>query len=119
MTLLRDGKAVTDARPVVTDNGDGTYTISYRDLPDEGTYTVKESTVPEGYRIKGKDTAEDGGTITNELPPGGDNPPEDDDNPPPEKDKKPDTGDPAEPQIMALLMLLSLGAMLASRRKEQ
>ena len=64
--------AVEDATPTVTDNGDNTYTISYKGLPrfnngQEVTYTVAESAI-DGYTTTGS-PANDHGTITNKHTP--------------------------------------------------
>ena len=60
--------AVQGKEATVTDNGDGTYTITYTGLPrynngEEVTYTVTESPI-DGYDTTGS-PAEDHGTITN------------------------------------------------------
>ena len=60
--------AVQGKEPTVTDNGDGTYTITYTGLPrfnngQEVTYTVAESAI-DGYTTTGS-PAKDHGTITN------------------------------------------------------
>ncbi len=89
VTLLRDGEPV-DEEAHVTDNGDGTYTIEYRGLPETDAqgnayeYTVQETAVPEGYKVEGSDTAEPGGTIVNCPEDKPDNPdnPDEPDNPP-------------------------------------
>ncbi|MBQ6663858.1 MAG: Cna B-type domain-containing protein [Firmicutes bacterium] len=76
--LLADGEEVKDAKPEVTDNGDGTYTVKYQELPKlaeekEIVYTVKEDTI-DGYEADKTEVA-DGETITNthepeeEVPP--------------------------------------------------
>lgn len=60
---------VKGVTPVVTDNLDNTYTVTYEDLPlndkngNEIKYTVKEDEVT-GYDAD-KSTVENGGTITN------------------------------------------------------
>ena len=71
ISLLNGETALTDYDDncTVTDNGDGTYTINYSDLPlyinnEEAEYKVKESTVPDGYEVSGSPAA-DGETITN------------------------------------------------------
>ena len=66
--LYAGGAIVEDAAATVTDNGDGTYTVTYSDLPKmaagtEISYTVKEDTI-NGYTTQ-SDTAANGGTITN------------------------------------------------------
>ena len=60
--------AVQGKEPTVKDNGDGTYTITYTDLPrfnngQEVEYTVAESAI-DGYTTEGS-PAKDHGTITN------------------------------------------------------
>lgn len=67
--LMNGNKEVTGVTPVITDNQDNTYTISYENLPmkdssgNEIKYTVKEDEVT-GYDAD-KSTVENGGTITN------------------------------------------------------
>ena len=63
---------VEDAAATVTDNGDGTYTVTYSNLPKmaagtEISYTVKEDAI-NGYTTQ-NDTAANGGTITNSHTP--------------------------------------------------
>lgn len=89
--LMNGNKEVTGVTPVITDNQDNTYTISYENLPmkdssgNEIKYTVKEDEVT-GYDAD-KSTVENGGTITNtqekEEPkdPAGPTDPEDPSNP--------------------------------------
>lgn len=69
--LLADGTEVTGYTPTVTDNGDGTYTVKYTDLPETTsagtaiTYTITEDAI-DGYtsdQPEGGVSA--GGTITN------------------------------------------------------
>lgn len=71
LTLEADGDELsTQPEPTVTDNGDGTYTVKYTDLPKNRkgkakVYSIREKTVT-GYTAKDdKKTAEDGETITN------------------------------------------------------
>lgn len=67
--LMNGNKEVTGVTPVITDNQDNTYTISYENLPlkdssgNEIKYTVKEDEIT-GYDAD-KSTVENGGTITN------------------------------------------------------
>lgn len=67
--LMNGNKEVTGVTPVITDNQDNTYTISYENLPlkdssgNEIEYTVKEDEV-NGYDADNS-TVENGGTITN------------------------------------------------------
>lgn len=89
--LMNGNKEVTGVTPVITDNQDNTYTISYENLPlkdssgNEIEYTVKEDEV-NGYDADNS-TVENGGTITNtqekEEPkdPAGPTDPEDPSNP--------------------------------------
>lgn len=89
--LMNGNKEVTGVTPVITDNQDNTYTISYENLPlkdssgNEIKYTVKEDEVT-GYDAD-KSSVENGGTITNtqekEEPkdPAGPTDPEDPSNP--------------------------------------
>lgn len=89
--LMNGNKEVTGVTPVITDNHDNTYTISYENLPlkdssgNEIEYTVKEDEV-NGYDADNS-TVENGGTITNtqekEEPkdPAGPTDPEDPSNP--------------------------------------
>jgi hypothetical protein len=69
--LMNGEEEVTGYTPVVTDNGDGTYTVKYSDLPgiaNDGSsieYTVKEDSVPEYTAEDGTDTVANGGTLTN------------------------------------------------------
>lgn len=89
--LMNGNKEVTGVTPVITDNQDNTYTISYENLPlkdssgNEIKYTVKEDEV-NGYDADNS-TVENGGTITNtqekEEPkdPAGPTDPEDPSNP--------------------------------------
>ena len=70
--LLTLSPAVEGKTPVVTDNGDNTYTIKYTGLPrfnngEEVTYTVSEEAI-DGYTTTGS-PAEDHGTITNSHTP--------------------------------------------------
>ncbi|MGI6033543.1 MAG: Cna B-type domain-containing protein [Coriobacteriales bacterium] len=69
--LIANGADVTSQYTAsVADNGDGTYTVTYSNLPlradgQDITYTVKED-VPEGYTSdQPEDGAINGGTITN------------------------------------------------------
>ena len=72
--LLADNVKVKDAVGIVTDNGDGTYTVTYKDLPKyrktadgsvEIEYSVKENRI-EGYRtVPANQTVKSGETITN------------------------------------------------------
>ena len=67
--LMNGNKEVIGVTPVITDNQDNTYTISYENLPlkdssgNEIEYTVKEDEV-NGYDADNS-TVENGGTITN------------------------------------------------------
>lgn len=67
--LMNGDTEVKGVTPVVTDNLDNTYTVTYEDLPlndkngNEIKYTVKEDEVT-GYDAD-KSTVENGGTITN------------------------------------------------------
>ena len=56
----------------ITDNKDGTYTVSYTGLPkyidnEEATYKVQESEAPEGYTASTTEPVDAKGTITNTL----------------------------------------------------
>ena len=75
ISLVVNGDATTDYNDddhfTVTDNGNGTYTISYTGLPKyidnkTATYEVEETTVPKGYAVSGS-PAQNGGKITNTL----------------------------------------------------
>lgn len=102
--LMNGNKEVTGVTPVITDNQDNTYTISYENLPlkdssgNEIEYTVKEDEV-NGYDADNS-TVENGGTITNtqekEEPkdPAGPTDPEDPSNPADPGDNV----DPTDPQ---------------------
>ncbi|MBQ8026220.1 MAG: Cna B-type domain-containing protein [Oscillospiraceae bacterium] len=67
--LMNGDTEVTGHVPEITDNKDGTYTVTYTELPQYGSggaeivYTVKEDAI-EGYTAD-KQTAADGETITN------------------------------------------------------
>lgn len=101
---MNGNKEVTGVTPVITDNQDNTYTISYENLPlkdssgNEIKYTVKEDEVT-GYDAD-KSSVENGGTITNtqekEEPkdPAGPTDPEDPSNP----GDPGDNADPTDPQ---------------------
>ena len=73
VTLYQNGEPYTDydaANYTMTDNGNNTYTIKFAELPKyvdgkEAVYTVKETTVPEGYAVSTTDAVSNGGTITN------------------------------------------------------
>ena len=70
LTLLADGEEQSGYEAEVTDNGDNTYTVSYKGLPKlvDGKvvkYSVKEATV-EGYNSDSSDVS-DGGTLVNTL----------------------------------------------------
>ncbi len=74
ITLYQDGEEYTgfaDEDYTITDNGENnTYTISYAHLPkyvngEEVTYTIKETTVPDNYKVSTTDAVENGGSITN------------------------------------------------------
>jgi len=76
VTLYADGHALVDTKPVVTDNGDNTYTVTFSSLPKTTTavdssgavvtkdivYTVGETSLPDGYVAS---YSQDGLTITN------------------------------------------------------
>ena len=54
----------------VTDNGDGTFTASWANLPqyykyEKTSYAAEETTVPTGYKLETTGKVTDGGTITN------------------------------------------------------
>ena len=70
LTLLADGKELSGYEPEITDNGDNTYTVSYKGLPkmlDGKTvkYSVKEAAV-EGYTSESF-AVSGGGTLVNTL----------------------------------------------------
>lgn len=70
LTLLADGKEQSGYIAEITDNGDNTYTVSYKGLPkrvdgNAVSYSVKEATV-EGYTSDSFDVS-DGGTLVNTL----------------------------------------------------
>ncbi len=70
LTLLADGNELSGYEQEITDNGDNTYTVSYKGLPklQDGNavkYSVKESTV-EGY-TSDSPVVSDGGTLVNTL----------------------------------------------------
>lgn len=70
LTLLADGKELSDYEPEITDNGDNTYTVNYKGLPkmlDGNTvkYSVKEAAV-EGYTSESS-AVSDGGILVNTL----------------------------------------------------
>ena len=114
--LMNGNKEVTGVTPVITDNQDNTYTISYENLSlkdssgNEINYTVKEDEV-NGYDADNS-TVENGGTITNtqekEEPedPAGPTDPEDSSNPedpgdnvdPTDPENPGDNVDPTDPQ---------------------
>lgn len=70
LTLLADRKEQSGYEAEITDNGDNTYTVSYKGLPkrvdgNAVSYSVKEATV-EGYTSDSPDVS-DGGTLVNTL----------------------------------------------------
>lgn len=70
LTLLADGEEQSGYVAEITDNGDNTYTVSYKGLPKfvDGKavkYSVKEATV-EGYNSDSS-VVLNGGTLTNTL----------------------------------------------------
>lgn len=70
LTLLAEGKELSGYEPEITDNGNNTYTVSYKGLPKilDGktvTYSVKEAAV-EGYTSESS-AVSDGGTLVNTL----------------------------------------------------
>ena len=73
VTLLADGNQVSGVTANVTDNGDGTYTVTFSNLPAKAddkaiNYTVKE-TIPSNSSYKADKTeVSNGETITNTYP---------------------------------------------------
>lgn len=70
LTLLADGNEMSGYKAEITDNGDDTYTVSYKGLPKmlDGkpvTYSVKEAAV-EGYTSESS-AVSGGGTLVNTL----------------------------------------------------
>lgn len=68
LTLLAGGEEQSGYVAEITDNGDNTYTVSYKGLPklvDGMAYSVKEAAV-EGYNSDSS-VVSDGGTLTNTL----------------------------------------------------
>ncbi|SEA34047.1 Cna protein B-type domain-containing protein, partial [Lachnospiraceae bacterium NK3A20] len=71
--LMNGTEEVTGYPPTVTDNGDGTYTVKYSDLPEyvngsKADYKIAEDSI-DGYTAD-KTSAADGETITNSHTPG-------------------------------------------------
>ncbi len=70
--LMNGTEEVTGYTPIVTDNGDGTYTVKYSDLPEyvngsKADYKIAEDSI-DGYTAD-KTSAADGETITNSHTP--------------------------------------------------
>lgn len=68
--LKADGVEVTGYKPTVTDNGNGTWTAQYKDLPGLSsgkTYSVTEDSI--SPYTSDSDSVADGGTLTNRYTP--------------------------------------------------
>ncbi|MGI6229806.1 MAG: Cna B-type domain-containing protein [Tractidigestivibacter sp.] len=108
--LFANGEQVSDAKAEVIDNGDGTYTVTFANLPEKADgqtidYTVRE-TIPDGAGYEADNTeVADGGNITNTHTPSTEVPPSQ-----PKtggKEAVPDTGD-STTALWALVMLSGL-----------
>ncbi|MGI6590109.1 MAG: Cna B-type domain-containing protein [Eggerthellaceae bacterium] len=140
VTLVGNGEDI-DVTPEVTDNGDGTYTVTYSDLPknangEEIAYTVRED-LPDGSGYKASDDeVANGGTITNRHTPKDVQPAND--KPKPSKkdadsnsdttsvtkvtdtDTMPQTGDSADLALgFGVAALAGAGALVAARRRRE
>jgi hypothetical protein len=72
LTLEADGETVDGATPVVVDNGDNTFTVTYTDVDaydsqgDEIVYTIAENIPSEyGYYTASTSSVGDGGVLVN------------------------------------------------------
>ena len=71
LTSSLEGQDLSAYQPIVTDKGDGTYTVTYEGLPKfqqggtQVTYTIVEDAIPGYEAVDGVVSATDGGSIAN------------------------------------------------------